>query len=202
MQNRCRGTKILCTTHKAPWPRPGRGREAASGALYYVRLRRYRLESPGETFVKSLRRTIYLQKTQKKRNCRGVGVSDHEVASQSCVSAPGGCVAIAPNPNATTTTNTRTQWEHNTFMDTLNEHLKRKLSCDGMFEHPRALISWKDDFTRAYATNVFTCEANRCKLMKVTVAAAKVVPDLPAPRILATVPHENPDFLSPERTSS
>ena len=86
----------------------------------------------------------------------------------------------------------------NTFMDTLNEHLKRKLSCDGMFEHPRALISWKDDFTRAYATNVFTCEANRCKLMKVTVAAAKVVPDLPAPRILATKPHENPDFLSPE----
>ena len=87
-------------------------------------------------------------------------------------------------------------------MDTLNEHLKRKLSCDGMFEHPRALISWKDDFTRAYATNVFTSAANRSKLMKVTVAAAKVVPDLPAPRILATKPHENPDFLSPERTSS
>ena len=42
-----------------------------------------------------------------------------------------------------------------TYGYTLNEHLKRKLSCDGIFEHPRALISWEDDFTRADTQQMF-----------------------------------------------
>ena len=42
-----------------------------------------------------------------------------------------------------------------TYSFTLNEHLKKKLSCDGIFEHPRAMISWEDDFTRADTQQMF-----------------------------------------------
>ena len=42
-----------------------------------------------------------------------------------------------------------------TYKLKLNEHLKKKLYCDGIYKHPRALISWEDDFTRAYAERMF-----------------------------------------------